>query len=147
LHALGYSASAAMSVALRETKIQIARTTTDTAGLATSGQERRKPDAAICHARELFTPYQDMYFSSILCAGVKEKPAKQRITLVTETGENSPIRNSGTSPNLSLSAKGSGLCRPRPPASSTQPEAQLAPCWIREQSKCPLLQLAIRCSP
>ena len=38
--------------------------------------EGQKPDAAICHARELFTRYQDMYLSSVRCGWCKERPAK-----------------------------------------------------------------------
>jgi hypothetical protein len=49
------------------------------------GLERHKPDAAICHARELFTRYQGMHVSSVLflcvcvcvCAGEREASPTQ----------------------------------------------------------------------
>jgi len=86
--ALKYSVRSAMSEALRETKIQIAWTT----NIALVGPHQRrsskKPDAAIYHARDLFTRYQDMYFSIVLCAGVKRSQPNSRQTLrvVSEKG-------------------------------------------------------------
>lgn len=86
--ALIYSARTAMLKSLPETKIQIAWTTNIALVGPHQGKSSKKPDAAIYHARDLFTRYQDMYFSIVLCAGVKRSQPNSRQTLrvVSEKG-------------------------------------------------------------